>query len=332
MVALVFFLLHLRKPILYGTPCEGQPRLPFFDWRRDSVKSILSGEAKKNSFDLGESPCRLTHVVFPFYPGQVPKVKENIELWRVYQPCVSTDRQQKKLNVRLVFYLGHGALLDVKTSETIRSEIMTTFNNLPESTRSCFHSVSSEVIVLKKEDDTHLAGAQIMFEHMLSGRMSGMSLVGSVLYMEPDMLPVRRGWLEIIAFDARSSSVFLVRGSQFQGDAKRLPKHYENSDLYHINGNALYCFSGEHLRDLYFNHVQPWIAARHSSYESHAYDIDFWDYLYNEDNVCHARTLLSLYQYSDVIVNMWHSNYSLAALLATWPRCALVHGGTQAVP
>jgi|GEM_PF-937954 len=76
------------------------------------------------------------------------------------------------------------------------------------------------------------SGPNLQFFHALSALYS---YGGYTLLLEPDVLPVRNGWLELADFEIEFSSTFWVKGSKYLGKTKLV-----NEIATHLNGVAIY--------------------------------------------------------------------------------------------
>lgn len=150
-----------------------------------------------------------------------------------------------------------------------------------------------------------------------------------VLYMEPDMLPVKSRWLSLLIIECSwPNPLFWIKGSIFRGSANLVnPSSPNLPNLYHINGNAIYNLADDNFKHFYFNHVRPYVVGKFGD-SRNAYDTDFLEFLWDTANYEVARRVFSRYQYSESIVNMWKTEYTLASLSDDHPNALLVHGGT----
>ena len=148
--------------------------------------------------------------------------------------------------------------------------------------------------------------------------------------MEPDMRPIQSNWLTKVQLAcAWPVEPFWVKGSIFRGDYYTIQKTDYLPNLYHINGNAVYNLGQpEEYKNFYFNQMRPYVIKRWGD-SLNAYDTDVWDFLYFRDNYDKARHILSKFVYTDLIHNMWKTNYSVSDHVKKHPDTFLVHGGYQ---
>jgi hypothetical protein len=265
------------------------------------------------------SPTALTHVVMPMVDGQIDRVKANLASWvDQYPPCATASTSRPTL----VFYLSTPT---TKDEDVVRRSLLAASSTAVVS--RCFGGV---VIATVSSANSHKNGARLMFEHMVNKRVEALRDAKSILYMEPDMRPIRAGWLTAIEKDAEKGGEFWVKGSVFRGDinidaiTSSLKGYHPN--LYHINGNALYFLGDDRFAAFYNDDVRPFVVRKNGDSVS-AYDVDFWEYLYDPNNYDRARSLLHYYVYTDTIMNMYKTAYNPHDLAKTYPGAVLVHGG-----
>ena len=95
----------------------------------------------------------------------------------------------------------------------------------------------------------------------------------------------------------------------------------------HINGNAIYNVGSAAFQKFYQNEVRRYIVKQHGD-SINAYDTYFYEYMMDLDNYNQTRNMMHLYQYTELILNMWKTEYSLSAIIEQFPNTVLVHGGT----
>lgn len=280
--------------------------------------------------------ARLTNVVMPFHSRQEPAVLRNLEMWKVFPPCVMDLSSVDLSSVDPFFALDEhpGGKLGRNVSFTffvssdvdpeLELRLLTAFNALPEDVRGCFRDANVRFSRLSDNDDSYLTGSRKMFEFMLNGWL-GMRDPYYVLYMEPDCLPIRPSWLTLLDSLTRyPSGQFWIKGSIFRGNARAI-KNRIVYNLFHINGNAIYNLGDAGFRHFYFDMVRPYIAKY---YNEGAYDTDIFKFLLDLGNYNYARQMAHMFHFTDAIQNMWHSNYSITELKAMSETVVLVHGGT----
>jgi hypothetical protein len=260
------------------------------------------------------SPTALTHVVMPLFDGQIDRVEANLASWETqYPPCAATAAAAtSRVRPTLVLYLSTPTT--TRDEDAVRRSLLTASSTAAVS--RCFGGV---VIASVSSDNSHKTGARLMFEHMINKRVEALRDARSVLYMEPDMLPIRAGWLTALEKDAEKGGEFWVKGSLLMGDYNATrpylkKRKFYKAVLYHINGNALYFLGDGRFAAFYNDDVRPFVVRKHGDSVG-GYDTDIWEYLFDPDNFDQARTLLRYYVYTP------HD------LAKTYPGAVLVHGG-----
>ena len=315
----------------------------------------------------GHHNLTLTHVVVPFYEKQIDKLEATLEIWKLYKPCSIGGRLATGGVARpsLVFQASFSAGGNVdERIESVRERSMNAFGALPSTIQMCFDSVTFEPLQLgpySNQNKEYIDSARLMFEEFLDGKVATIgAAVSYCLYMEPDLRPVQSDWLEhVIAQVAWPIPEFWVKGSIFRGEStimgdgggtlhgnplfsltsaeflaflpftlmSRLAVHLGYiPNLWHINGNAIYNVGSEAFRNFYHNEIRRYVVRLHGD-SVNAYDTDFFEYMMDLNNYDKTRTMIHLYQYTDLILNMWHTKYSRREIIEKFPNTVLVHGG-----
>lgn len=252
----------------------------------------------------------LTHVIMPFHHSQLNKVNKNIGIWSKIFPCNLSDANFKKKS--MIFFSSSSKNM------TIEKYIV---SSISESVYTCFSEFKFAYANLEINQNCYLKGSKNMFEKMISKKMNFGSIEPKkVFYMEPDCIPVRNFWLNSIDYESKSD--FWIKGSIFRGLPTKM-----NSSLVsfraHINGNALYNLVDE-FSAFYFNHVRKFASKS----KLKAYDVDIFVFLYSY-NARYTSKYFHKFQYSDFVMNMWHSPYSVARILNSNSNTYLIHGGNM---
>jgi hypothetical protein len=133
---------------------------------------------KKKISSENNSELKLLKIVIPFNVNQTHKVIDSLKIWKKYKPCL----ENKLLDVNLIFYYSFSSQNFDK--EKLQNDII---KNLDE---KCFSKIDFVKLQLKNEEDKHVTGARLMFEHMLAKRNIAFEKTQYVFYMEPDTLLV----------------------------------------------------------------------------------------------------------------------------------------------
>ena len=276
-------------------------------------KSPAAQEKLKNA--------RLTNVIIPLHPRQEGTLIRSFRLWNRFLPCDvknTLSHSGPGTNVTLTLFISS------KKDTALEQRLLKGFHQISKAARSCFREVNVRHASLTGDYNNYLTGSRKMFEQMLNGSLN-LGNASYALYMEPDLIPVRTGWLSAIDSHTRYPNLnFWLKGSVFRGPTSA----YRNRaiyNLFHINGNAIYNLDDEDFRHFYFGQVRPYIEAH---YTDGAYDTDLYKFLLDPRNYHWARKWAHKFQFTDAIRNMWHANYSLAQLMKESETVVLVHGGT----
>lgn len=273
---------------------------------------------------------QLTHIVLPFFPPQGRKVMANMELWETYPPC-DPNGPAHPFNPHvkrpsLVFLVTHQEKDTDAEQEALRVFILDTYATLPQDIRACFGPPVYTTMAIKKEDDTHVNGARLVFEHMLNGATTFLTDAQYILLMEPDLRPIQSEWATAVMLETVwPQSRFWVKGSVFRGSFRILGTSQYLPALYHINGNAIYNIGDHEFREMYFK-IRKYVVETHGD-SINAYDTDIWEYMFGREQYAEARNLLHLIRYTDIIQNQYFTEYSLAEIQKSSPQTVLVHGG-----
>ena len=288
-------------------------------------------------YDDNNQP-RLTHVVVPFHAKQIDRMQDFFDLWVKYPPCARLDvtpgvsylEYNPKLGhqIDLVFFVG-----SMNDTLTVKQQLFAMYDKLPyQNVKECFSSVTFSEHRFNTTDNSYLLGAKAMFERFLGADL-GLNDQNSkpyyAFYMEPDVRPIRPGWLSYTDAQCRwPSPPFWVKGSQFRGTP--LPRHCKNIvTKMHINGNALYNLRDPAFREYYHGMVLPFLKAKGHKPWLLAYDLFFMtNVLENEEQYPAYQRHIHKFVLSDFIQNRWHVNYTRQEILDDSESTYLVHGGT----
>lgn len=279
---------------------------------------------------------RLTDIVVPLPPKHYEKVVGLLRTWVDYPPCYHPSEEQLSKVVAEEedyfaahgFNLGHDVTLTFFVSSPqdteVEARLMEAFDRLPSKVRHCFSRARVHFAGLMGDDDGYWKGTTLMFERLLLNKV-GLRWPHYVFYMEPDMLPIRPYWLAALDASVREPvPSFWMRGSIFKGQPFLSSSAIVPLSL-HINGNAIYNLADSRFRDFYLGKVYN--ISRNDYKSNHAYDLDMYFYLCYPGNYAKAQTIAHKFQYTELIQNLYHTEYSVSALLEDYPNAYLVHGG-----
>lgn len=291
---------------------------------------------KHKSLDLPLRETRLSHLVIPFHPRQVKILKDNLKSWITNFPCHMTAiNNDNNNNCRIP--LGHKIeLVFFSASEhddgRLETDLCQKFfhSTLPEHSKSCFSVCRVQHAAMgQKLNDNYLDGSRMMFEQLLHGNKFQLNFSSNIMFLEPDAIPIRDGWLSYIDKIGRiPHESFWIKGSIYRGSVKSM-KSRVLYNLFHINGNAIYNLGDPDFRSFYFSYVRNFIVKY---WHCGAYDTDIFKFLqflpfWNVLN----RQLSHKFQFTNFIQNRWHSEWSIDNLgngvSIENDLCYVVHGG-----
>ena len=273
---------------------------------------VLSVYLLNNKETKCNSNHNLTNLIIPFHVKQLYLVEENIRNWEKYAPC---ENHYNNFKPSLIFFVGYSENDSIKNIENSLKNLKTFFK--------CFSNFGIVKYELEKHDDNHVKGARLMFEYLIGRKHVLFSRVKYVFYMEPDTRPIRSNWLDAIQNEIGFSK-FWMKGSFYLGAFEfRVNKYFPNK--YHINGNAIYNIGDEEFSKFYFNNLRPYIMRHGDSIT--AYDTDFSEYIFDVDNYRTVQKIIHNFAFTQVILDLWRQNYSVAKIRKQFRNSYLVHGG-----
>ncbi|PJF17653.1 hypothetical protein PSACC_02547 [Paramicrosporidium saccamoebae] len=270
-------------------------------------------------------PQRLKDVVIPFNAAQAERMVEHFKTWLTHPPCPAEPFHVPPTTEGYEFYannpdVGRNITLTLALSGTtdkkIRNFLLSRYQELPAGIRSCFREARVVFANFTGDDDSYFNGSRNMVEAMMLNKF-GLKDPFYVLYIEPDCLPVRNYWLSALdAMTRPPADTFWIKGSLYRGGSIEV----QRMELYarHLNGNAIYNIGDKDFLQFHFSKVAKQVS-------NIGYDTDRYQYFIN-----HPYEVLPLqhrFQYSDVVQNMWHFDFSKRLLAVKSPLTYIVHGG-----
>jgi hypothetical protein len=278
--------------------------LKLIDYRFKADETISSFQ-----FDY----TRLTHVIIPFHIKQLDRLEINILKWKQYVPCLDMEKRNAPKLIFFVSYSNNASIVALKER----------LNRL-RSYYSCFSSVHYVEYYFKRSElDNHIAGARLMFEHMLAQKDAQFNDAQYVFYMEPDCRPIKSYWLDAVTKDLGFNE-FWMKGAIYRGIFEFKVNVYL-PNKYHINGNALYNIGNKEFQEFYFKTLRPFIERHGDS--MNAYDTDFAEYFFDVNNYETVRKILHNFVLTETWQNLWQTNFSIIELNKMYRNTYLVHGG-----
>jgi len=197
--------------------------------------------------------------------------------------------------------------------------------------RKCFGGMEIAYSGMTPAQDVYPQGASTQWEMLIGGNVTLAKKPEYVLYMEPDCVPVRSMWLDVVRTHTDGIPLFgpgsfWIKGSILRGSAA--VGSLSPAMSFHINGNSIYNLAGSALGNFYRRDVQPFIKNWHGLT---AYDTDIYDYLLNSANYPVTQRIWHKFVPSDFVMNMWYREIEMSEFLAENPNTVLVHQATQRV-
>ena len=143
-----------------------------------------------------------------------------------------------------------------------------------------------------------------------------------LLQLEPDVLPIRAGWLERAACLAATSDAWVIGSAlhancSHDGRTGRCERELPERFAGHINGNAIYAAADEGFASYYK-------AARYGQLKKLPFDLALHALRDGYDQPSRRR-LMHRFQHSSFVLNMGTALPDVAALRASHPNAYLVH-------
>lgn len=235
-------------------------------------------------------------IIIPFIRSQIPRLREHIRRWSLpkYAPLDVELPDFDNTPTDLIFYYNKAD--DAVMEEQIRA-IVDEFD-----LRKMFRDIYFYYADLSEEEDKYPLATSHMFYKLIDDE-NLRRRYHYMFYMEPDVIVIRKGWMQILHLLAfNRNRPFFVLGSMNRGSFLNAPQH-----RMHINGNALYSLS-----DAYRDFL---LEVRNNIY--FVFDLD--QYMYLMDHFDRQQELWHMFQFDDYIMNMYRTAYSEEQLLEENP-------------
>lgn len=306
--------------------------------RRSPVSPLsLSNQVCHQVFDSASSCAdtypgfhtnRITHVIIPFHTSQLARLETNLKSWTDLPPC--SQKPGGKASPNAPFHLVLYSSADSRKRQTLvelEGKLETMIASLPEEVSACFASYEFQHANLSGPSDTYYRGTRLMIEKLILNKVRLQHTAQYAFYMEPDCLPVRPNWLNMLDTTVRwPHQVFWMRGSIYRGNNKGVYATRHPPQVFHINGNAIFNLSDRRFRSFYVKHFRPYVNAKSKTRER-SFDTEFYRFIHDIDNIMVTRTVIHRFQYSEFVQNFWRSSYSLSKIKNDFPDTYFIHGG-----
>ncbi|GJQ08931.1 hypothetical protein GpartN1_g722.t1 [Galdieria partita] len=264
-------------------------------------------------------------MVVPFTSGQIGRVLHMLSLFQKISPCRPQRGPVRHLPSILFYY---HASLETQTGKWIQQNISLAWNSLPISVRDCFsydirwkgaNLTGTRDLYSQWDSEAYSAGTNNMFY----GIMRDGSIARKYRYMfycEPDVSPIRTGWLDkLVELSMLSDEhkVWMI-GSVYQGQdfgaVLSWALQYTTMAWKHLNGNALY-----RLGDASFLN---YLYQVERNYYPMSFDMSIYRYFHSLQN----SNLASKFVRTNVIINIGNSYITNKYIQAKYSNTYLVHG------
>lgn len=335
---------HVQAPATHGSPplnAIARSDTPLHDSATPASVPYVENNTRKPVL-VGNKPLKVA-LVLPFIPAQLSRLERQVSMWLESRPvtqnsstCVpcqlgeTLDHTKARPEFTLVL------LVDGRVPASTNSEgsASSSIRHRLGSAASCF---AGGVRIAGADVPAHLAqhpcGPCHMFYVMFDLFWGTFDYF---MIMEPDVTPVRPGWLDRIADELEIASrstlyAFWMRGSASQCDG-RYGQIASRLD-FHMNGNALYSLRDRGFLD-FIDRVKAFYPAGYSGCSSGCatgrvyeggYDHCFYQFLRDPANFEYARTVLRFFQHTPTIMNLCEENYNVDDVLRRFPDTYLVH-------
>lgn len=238
------------------------------------------------------------------------------EIWQ--SGCRSKDDSKQKVD--LIFYFNKEFAAHSEMSATLNT--VTTDNST-----SCFKEVKFVSARLSEEEDGYPRGCcNQYFKLFLNKNLrSEMGNYDSIFLMEPDVYPLRTGWLDKLLEEAQwmQSGGLWVSGPEY--DTRDVPNDYRFLPWYsdqHLNGNSIYVFEDTGYTNFLQDAFQ--FATNHCYYGD--YDEKIWQYVLNSQN----PGMKNRFHTSDLVGHCktnagWDPHLTLEQAKNRYPSAYLIH-------
>ena len=320
-------------------------------WRH--FHTYLAGSDSDLLADLSHSPplyiengqpVHKIAVVIPFIGVQTWKVLHSwSKTWLKYPACSSLRHGLRApFSATLFLYFDqalHGSQAEadgVYNSTLLRETLLSAWSALPH--QQCF-SGGIQLIDMQRGDLNHIEGSCVMFYDLFATLEA--QHYQHFMWMEPDVLPVQRDWLERMTEEVASNAQ--CQRWWIKGSNPRCASWYgriRDRRDYHLNGNALYCLGSDRFADFRQRVIDKYPGgtayaspkaggcATGSDYEE-GMDHAMYQYRLRADTFEYSKSIMGKFIYSDYMQNHCQEPYTPEQVTRDEPSTYLVHSGTS---
>ena len=230
-------------------------------------------------------------VVRPFSNNDYPRLASSFDNWNTWLPC-ATAGEASEIEVDL-FICSSQSLDSNAAMQGVVQDILDAFLGNLQPWHSCFRNVFHVSANMLSSEDVYITdsansttrtarGPNLQFLRIAQNLMDGSwgtGMYDSLMLMEMDTVPVRRGWLDAIAGELNVNAPYVVYGSNYRGS--RWDSFFGRMSpamQFHINGNAVY-----NLSSPYFERLVSNVSAEVAKDTHSAYDLIMAQYVLDND-------------------------------------------------
>ncbi len=264
-------------------------------------------------------------LVVPFTAKDEAELIAALESWRVHPPCAS--QHGAYLHAEVFFYYNHDLTQDIRLKHAVHMAAL----SLRSHCFRQFHYVSARLNSAddkydkKRLTDSWVSGPNSMFYRIFTRQDSELTRLlhpfRVILWLEPDVRPVRANWLVTWSLRTYYTPEFWIMGSAYagecaedtQGECRYLGPRISN----HINGNAAYHYASDSFREFLTHRVLT------GEYKQWPFDLAMYLQMHSSGTEPEQRQLLARYSYTNLIRNFGDFPYDIKAFGS---EVTLVHG------
>ena len=289
-------------------------------------------------------PVHQLAVVMPFIGAQTWKLLHSWRrTWTMYPPC-SAQRPglPAPFSATLFLYFdqslqgGQGETDGFYNSTLLRDTLLITWHSLPH--QHCF-SGGVQLIDMRRGDLNHIEGSCVMFYDLFA--TLELQHFQHFMWMEPDVLPVQRHWLERMTEEVADNvqcQRWWIKGSNPR--CASWYGHIRDRRDYHLNGNALYCLGSDRFADFRQRVIEHYPGgtasvspkaggcATGAEFEE-GMDHAMYQYRLRADTFEYSKSIMAKFVYSDYMQNHCQEPYKAEQVTRDEPATYLVHSGTS---
>ncbi|EGC33200.1 hypothetical protein DICPUDRAFT_81010 [Dictyostelium purpureum] len=276
------------------------------------------GHIENKTHYILQKPSNITiDIMIPFPSFRVNRTLQGIERWSLPNkiPCdsftVSDLFPGAKSN--LVFYQNRDQ------NFLTEQRFLNAVNSAPW--RKCFNDVKFAYANIPQHEDSYPSGVSKMFYKYFDYNIGPPS--DFFFWLESDVNPLKKDWLielfrvTITMLEARQNKPFYSLGSNARHYINK-PGETRASQVYHINGNALY-WRDKSWYDSFLVKVENW------SRKTNFFDCDITYYMEVNENWNSVKEIAQEFIFYEFIQNLGHDSYNEIEFSIKNPRTYLVH-------